>query len=139
MEDIYKHRVSYYETDKMGMVHHSNYVRWMEEARSYMMDKFGYSYKKLESIGIGSPVLSYTCEIKHSTYYYDEVSIIAKIVEYNGVRLKVKYEMKKEGKVVAIGETNHCFLNKDGKPIRLNKECSELDNIIKNKIKENEE
>ena len=31
--NLYQHKVQYYETDKMGIVHHSNYVRWMEEAR----------------------------------------------------------------------------------------------------------
>lgn len=40
----YKHRVNYYETDAMGIVHHSNYVRWMEEARIFMMDMCGYLY-----------------------------------------------------------------------------------------------
>ena len=29
----YLHKVQYYETDKMGIAHHSNYIRWMEEAR----------------------------------------------------------------------------------------------------------
>jgi acyl-CoA thioester hydrolase len=137
MEEEYRHIVNYYETDAMGMVHHSNYVRWMEEARSYMMDMFGYSYKKLESVGIGSPVLSYKCEIKHSTYYYDEIYIKARIIEYNGVRLTVEYEMKKDNKIVAIGETKHCFLNKEGRPVRLNKECEELDKIIKEQLNEN--
>lgn len=127
----YIHKVKYYETDAMGMVHHSNYVRWMEEARVYMMDEFGYSYKKLESIGIASPVLGYKCEIKHSTYFDDEIEIEAKMIEYNGVRLKIRYEMKRNSKIIAIGETNHCFVNKKGMPVRLNKECDELDRIIK--------
>lgn len=127
----YIHKVKYYETDAMGMVHHSNYVRWMEEARVYMMDEFGYSYKKLESIGIESPVLGYKCEIKHSTYFDDEIEIEAKMIEYNGVRLKIRYEMKRNSKIIAIGETNHCFVNKKGMPVRLNKECDELDRIIK--------
>lgn len=123
----YIHKVNYYETDKMGVVHHSNYVRWMEEARVYMMDKMGYSYFKLESIGISSPVLGYTCDIKHSTYFGDEVEIEAKVKDYNSVRLTVQYEMKVNGRLVAIGETKHCFTNSKGMPIRLNKTCIELD------------
>lgn len=136
MEYNYKHRVNYYETDAMGMTHHSNYVRWMEEARVYMMDKFGYSYKRLEGIGIASPVIGYKCDIKHSTYFDDEVTIKVKILSYNSVRLSVGYEMSVNEKVVAVGETNHCFTNKTGMPVRLNKESGELDEIIKKELEE---
>lgn len=135
MEKIYEHKVNYYETDAMGVVHHSNYVRWMEEARIYLMDNFGYSYKKLESIGISSPVLSYKCEIKHSTHFDDIVKIIPKVVKYNGIRLFIEYTIKIEENIVAIGETSHCFINKEGKPIRLDKECTELDEKFKSVIK----
>ncbi len=44
MKYKYVHRVKYYETDKMGITHHSNYVRWMEEARVSAMDEMGYSF-----------------------------------------------------------------------------------------------
>lgn len=134
----YIHKVNYYETDKMGMTHHSNYVRWMEEARIAMMDQMGYSYKKLEEIGIGSPVLGYSCNIKKSTYFDDKVEIIAKIKDYNSVRLTVEYEMSVNGDVVAKGETRHCFINKECIPIRLNKVCKELDDIIKENLNNKE-
>lgn len=127
METKYNHRVKYYETDAMKMTHHSNYVRWMEESRIDFMDKLGFSYKKLESFDIASPVLSYTCEIKHSTYFDDIVEIIPKVVAYNSVRLKIQYTMTVNDLLVATGETNHCFVNQKGVPIRLNKDCPELD------------
>ena len=130
METKYIHRVNYYETDAMKMTHHSNYVRWMEEARVDFMDKMGFSYKKLEDFNIASPVLSYTCEIKHSTYFDDLVEIIPKIVSYNSVRLKISYTMTVNEILVATGETNHCFVNEKGVPIRLNKECPELDELF---------
>ena len=38
---LYEHKVQYYETDKMDCVHHSNYIRWFEEARTYLMDQGG--------------------------------------------------------------------------------------------------
>lgn len=52
----YKHFVQYYETDQMGITHHSNYIRWMEEARIDFLKQIGWNYKKLESLGIISPV-----------------------------------------------------------------------------------
>ena len=54
----YEHNVKYYETDQMGIVHHSNYIRWMEEARMDLMDQMGFSYKQMEDQEIISPVLS---------------------------------------------------------------------------------
>ena len=131
MESKYKHKVNYYETDAMKMTHHSNYVRWMEEARVDFMDKMGYSYKKLENSGVSSPVLAYSCEIKHSTYFDDEVEITTKIEAYNTVRLKIKYTMTVNDILVAVGEANHCFVNPKGVPIRLNKECPELDEKLR--------
>ena len=71
----YKHKVHYYETDKMGIVHHSNYIRWMEEARVDFLDEIGWSYAQLESVGLVSPVLSLDVEYKHSTYYVFSISI----------------------------------------------------------------
>lgn len=54
----YEHRVQYYETDQMGIVHHSNYIRWFEEARTYVLEEMGFGYKEMEHCGIISPVLA---------------------------------------------------------------------------------
>ena len=55
---VYTHNAKYYETDQMGIIHHSNYIRWMEEARIDMMEQIGMSYADMEKAGIISPVLS---------------------------------------------------------------------------------
>ena len=60
----YEHTAQYYETDQMGIIHHSNYIRWMEEARMDLMDQMGFSYKAMEEMEIISPVLSVNCEYK---------------------------------------------------------------------------
>ena len=44
----YEHHAKYYETDQMGIIHHSNYIKWMEEARMDLMDQIGLSYKQME-------------------------------------------------------------------------------------------
>ena len=72
---MYQHKVQYYETDKMGITHHSNYIRWMEEARVDYMAQLGYPYDRLEREGIGSPVLEAHCNYKHSTTYPDVIKI----------------------------------------------------------------
>ena len=45
----YQRKVQYYETDQMGIVHHSNYIRWFEEARIDLMEQMGLGYEKMES------------------------------------------------------------------------------------------
>ena len=47
----YERRVQYYETDKMGIVHHSNYIRWFEEARTALMEEGGFGYDRMEALG----------------------------------------------------------------------------------------
>lgn len=128
--DTYKHRVNYYETDKMGITHHSNYPRFMEEARVYWMDKLGWSYKKCEDLGISSPVISLNCKYRKNTTFDDIIEIETKLVKYNGIRLTIRYIMKNDGDIVVIGETEHCMINKDGRIIRLKKEYPELDKIL---------
>ena len=60
----YNHTVQYYETDKMGITHHSNYIRWMEEARVDFLKQIGWDYDKLEEIGVISPVTEVSCKYK---------------------------------------------------------------------------
>ena len=60
-DEIYERKVMYYETDRMRIVHHSNYIRWFEEARLYYMEKRGLPYEKMEENGVMIPVLSVDC------------------------------------------------------------------------------
>ena len=130
---MYEHKIQYYETDKMGITHHSNYIRFMEEARVDWLDKIGWSFAKLESMGLTSPVLSVKCEYKKSTTYSDIILIKLSLESYNGIKMKIKYEMtnKETNEVVAIGETQHCFLNDKGFPIIIKKSYPEFDTALK--------
>ena len=125
----YIHKVNYYETDKMGVSHHSNYIRWMEEARIDFLDQIGYGYDKLEKDGINSPVIGIECVYKIPTTFADEISIMARIKEFKGVKLIIEYIMKnvKTNEIVFTGISKHCFTNQEGKPIILKKEFPELD------------
>lgn len=132
--ESYIRKVNYYETDKMGIVHHSNYVRWLEEARVLAMEKIGYSVSNLEKENLFSPVLSYTIDIKHSTKFEDIVEIIPKVKSYNGVRLEISYEIKLGDTLVATAATKHCFTNETGLPQRLNKTIPGLDKKLKEEL-----
>lgn len=129
----YTHKVHYYETDRMGITHHSNYIRWMEEARVDFLETIGYGYAKLESDGIISPVIGVECQYKHPTTFDDEVEISVCILEYRGVRLVIGYRMTNRltGTLVLEGKSTHCFTGRNGKPVILKKQCPEFDRILK--------
>lgn len=110
----------------MGITHHSNYVRWMEEARIDFLGQIGWPYDKLEEMGVISPVTGIDCKYKVSTTFADLITIEVKVESFNGVRLKLNYEMKKEDTVVCESSSEHCFLNKEGNIIKLKKEFPDL-------------
>lgn len=122
-------RVSfYYETDRMNVIHHSNYIRWFEEARIHYMEEVGYSYAKMESEGIMMPVLSAECEYKNSVKFGDSVVIKTAISEFNGFKMTVQYLVinKNTGKLCARGKTTHCFTDMEMKPTRIKRTFPEL-------------
>lgn len=121
--ESFKWKAQYYETDQMGIVHHSNYIRWFESARIDFMSRMGIPYDKMEEAGIISPVLTVSCQYHRMTHFGDTVEITPSIKMYNGIRLVISYTVKKQenGELVAEGETSHCFLNRDGKIVSLKK------------------
>ena len=127
----YQHKVQYYETDKMGITNHSNYIRWMEEARTVFLEDYGWPYDKMEESGIFSPVTAVECKYKNSTTYADVIDITVSVLEFKGVKLKLKYEMKKQDNtMVCEGYSEHCFLNREGKFIRMQKDYPELYQLL---------
>lgn len=120
--EAYIHTVQYYETDKMGITHHSNYMRWMEEARVDFLKKIGWDYKMLEEEGIFSPVIEISCKYKSSTTFTDEIKINISVKEFKGVKLILYYEMiNEQGISVCEGSSIHCFIDINGRPINLAK------------------
>lgn len=129
MEEFkYERKVAYYETDMMGIVHHSNYIKWFEEARCQHLDENGMPYKFLEDNGIMIPVLGVHCEYKTPAIYGDVVEITMMYKDFSGVRMTVVYTVtnKKTGDLIATGETKHCFTDKNMKPTPLKKANSEI-------------
>ena len=133
--EAYIRKVQYHETDKMGVAHHSNYIKWMEEARVDFLDKIGYGYVKLEADGIISPVLTVECEYKKPLHFGDEFAVLPEILEFKGIRLVIGYTFTLEGETVATGKTSHCFLSPEGRPIALKRQFPEFDAVLKGLVK----
>ncbi len=123
----YHHKVQYYETDKMGITHHANYIHWMEEARISFLDQLGFPFDRLEAMGIGSPVLSVECRYRAPSTFSDDIAVAVRVEHFKSVRIRFAYEMKKaDGTVVCQARSEHCFVSPEGKLLRLDKACPAL-------------
>ncbi len=127
------HRKAYYhETDQMGLIHHSNYLKWMEEARIGLMEEAGMSYREMEKTGIVSPVVEITVEYKRPVAFDDDVEIRISIEKYTGAVLEVFYEIDNvtAGVLSAKARSKHCFL-REGRPTSLKRALPEVDERIR--------
>ena len=122
----YKHTIQYYETDKMGITHHSNYIRFMEEARIHFLNEAGWPYDKLEEEGVISPVVGVTCDYKKTTTFPDELEIVVAVLEVSPVKFRLEYTMMVSKKIVCTATSTHCLLSKDGRPISIPKQYPEF-------------
>ena len=103
----YKIEVRYYETDQMGIVHHSNYIRYFECGRSDLLKQIGLPLEKIEESGIMLPVLSVECRYRVPARLGDVLTVVSIIDEMPRARLPIKSEIYSqdgvllcEGKVV---------------------------------------
>ncbi len=124
----YTRKVRYYETDQMGIVHHSNYARWFEEARLHYMDQVGLSYATMEQWGLISPVLFCNASFKRPLRFNELFSIDVRLKDFSGVRFAVEYTVYQEPEhlLSATGETGHCFTNATMDPVRLKTNYPEI-------------
>lgn len=130
----YIHRVHYYETDRMGVTHHSNYIRMMEEARVDFMAQLGWPYAKMETLGVVSPVTALNVKYIAPTTFDDQVAVRVFVKAFNGVKLVIRYEMVKLGGdepvTILIGESEHVFLNREGRFVRMKREMPEFTQLL---------
>jgi acyl-CoA thioester hydrolase len=128
MKNTYIRNAKYYETDQMGIIHHSNYIRWLEEARMEMMHEYGVSYRKMEENGIICPVLSVSCQYRSMVHFDDTVEIKPFVTKYNGIKFDLEYEIHdlETGELRTTATSSHCFLNSSGRPISIKRECPEI-------------
>lgn len=126
-------RVQYYETDAMGIVHHSNYVRYFETARTEFFRSRGYSYDRMEKSGIYMPVLSVSVDYRTATLYDEEISVTCWIEKLKGASISIGYEVRNSdtGELHAKGSSSHGFTTPDLKPVRLKKAAPEIYGILK--------
>ena len=135
---VYKRKINYYETDKMGVVHHSNYIRFMEEARIAFLEVNDMSYAGFEERGLISPVTAVNCVYKSPAMFGDELDVLVEFKEYTGVKYVYAYKMtnSKTGALVAEGQTEHCLISKEGRPIIVKRQFPDLHEVFSKMLEE---
>ena len=122
-------KANYYETDQMGIIHHANYIHWMEEARVDFMEQMGFGYDKSVNSGIDIAVLEVKCRYKSMVKFADTLAIEVWISELTPVKMVVDYKISDavSGELRTEAQTTHCFLDGETHRIqRLNKRLPEL-------------
>lgn len=119
----YSREVYYYETDRMNIVHHSNYIRWLEEARIDLLEQMGISFPEIEKRGLMIPVLSAGCEYKYPLRFGDRFEIRCRIESFNGCRFSLSYKIcnASADKLSGIAHSSHCFTDGELRPVRIKK------------------
>ncbi|MDD2218806.1 MAG: thioesterase family protein [Desulfoplanes sp.] len=116
-----EHRVSYGETDAMGIVYYANYLHWFEMSRSQYIRDRGMSYTLIEARGIFLPVREASCRYIAPARFDDLVFIHAAITRWSRASLTFSYEItdQKKTALLTTGSTQHAVVNKAGNPCRL--------------------
>lgn len=134
----YKRRVKYYETDRMGVVHHSNYLKLIEEARLSWCNEYIMDYKKLESLGCIIPAASASENFLNYLRFDDPFSIEVTLTEYKGIKMTFSYKIYNEDTdtLCYLGESSHFFAKQTGREeyvpyMSFRKDFPEIDKRLK--------
>ncbi len=126
MSYIYKRRPNYYETDMMGIVHHSNYIRYFEEARIAYMRSFGCDVLEMEKLGVIIPNVDAYAKYIIPVKFGEDVDIKVGLTTFNGTRMEYTFTVyRQDGSIAATGHTMHCFVKSDFRPVSLKKALPE--------------
>ena len=115
-----EYRVPYADTDQMGYVYYANYYIYFERGRNELMRAMGFTYKELEDMGIGLPVIESHANYRMPGRYDDLLTIEAELAEFRRLHLMVACKVLRDGALLASGYTRHAFIDmKTGRPMRI--------------------
>ncbi len=112
--------VRYYETDQMGIVHHSNYIRYFECGRVAMLKELGLPIEKIEEAGVMLPVVSVECRYKVPARLGDTLKVVSMIDDVPRAKLVIRDEIfNPAGQLVCEGAVTLGFIHSDTRrPVR---------------------
>jgi acyl-CoA thioester hydrolase len=112
----------------MGIIHHSNYIKWFEEARIDFLGQIGLPYNLMEQRGLLIPVLGVGCKYRKAFRYGDTFQIQLKITEFRGVKFSIQYEVyhKETGELHATGVSEHGFVDRTLAPVGIKRDYPDV-------------
>lgn len=115
-----KTRIRYAETDQMGVVHHGNYVHFIEMGRTEWLRALGFSYKEMEEMGVMLPVISIQITYKKSAFYDEVLTVRTTLKKLPSVKIEFDYVIFNESKeIITEANTILAFINMENKrPIK---------------------
>ena len=112
-------RVRFAETDAMGIVHHSRYLPYLEEARVEYLRHLGHPYDKLREEGVDYAVLEAYVQYRQPLRFDDLVRVHLVMGGATRATFQIAYLLTVDGQVRATAVTVHGCVNTDGRPVRL--------------------
>jgi acyl-CoA thioester hydrolase len=109
-------RVRYAETDRMGLLHHANYLVYFEQARTELLRSMGLAYRDIEDQGFLLVLTKVEVRYKRPAHYDDLLTIRTFVVRTTAVRIDHRYEVLRDGVLVAEGSTTLACVDRDGRP-----------------------
>ncbi|MFQ5698678.1 MAG: acyl-CoA thioesterase [Myxococcota bacterium] len=116
------HRVAFFETDAMGIVHHSNYVRYFELVRVLWMDEHDRPYREYVAEGLHFATTRVEVEYQRAARFDDVLTLCCWLEELRGASLRIGYELRRDGESIASGATEHAMVDDEGRPRRIPRE-----------------
>jgi acyl-CoA thioester hydrolase len=112
-------RVRYAETDRMGLLHHANYFVYFEMGRTELLRARGFSYRDIEDAGHLLVIIDIGCRFRKPAYYDDLLVLRTSVERVTHVKIQHKYELFRDGQLLAEGHSTLACIDRDGKPQRL--------------------
>jgi acyl-CoA thioester hydrolase len=109
-------RVRYAETDRMGLLHHANYVVYFEMGRTELLRKRGFSYRDIEDAGHFLVIIEMGCKFKRPAYYDDLLTLRTVVERVTHVKIVHRFEVRRDGVLLAEGHTTLACVDREGRP-----------------------
>jgi acyl-CoA thioester hydrolase len=119
------HRVPFYETDAMGIVHHANYVRYLELARIRWMDEHHRPYREYVAEGLHFATTHVEVDYHRAVTFDEEVAVTVWLDWVRGASLRMSYRLETDGLLVATAATEHAMVDAEGRVRRIPRERRE--------------
>ncbi|MCX7700179.1 MAG: acyl-CoA thioesterase [Gemmataceae bacterium] len=108
-------RVRYAETDRMGLLHHANYLVYFEQGRTELLRSQGFTYKTMEDEGFFLVLAKAAVRFRQPAHYDDLLTLRTTVTRTTAVRIEHRYELFREGTLIAEGETTLACVDRDGR------------------------